>query len=49
MKNRRKTRTVMKGDVPVGSDHPISVQTMTKVDTADVEATDVTHPPNRGR
>ncbi|MEN8151976.1 MAG: flavodoxin-dependent (E)-4-hydroxy-3-methylbut-2-enyl-diphosphate synthase [Planctomycetota bacterium] len=38
MITRRKTRTVMKGDVPVGSDHPISVQTMTKVDTADVEA-----------
>jgi (E)-4-hydroxy-3-methylbut-2-enyl-diphosphate synthase len=38
MIRRRKTRTVMKGDVPVGSDHPISVQTMTKVDTADVEA-----------
>jgi len=37
MKNRRKTRTVMKGDVPVGSEHPVSVQTMTKVDTADVE------------
>ncbi|MHC4471534.1 MAG: flavodoxin-dependent (E)-4-hydroxy-3-methylbut-2-enyl-diphosphate synthase [Planctomycetota bacterium] len=35
---RRKTRTVMKGDVPVGSEHPISIQTMTKVDTADVEA-----------
>lgn len=38
MIERRKTRTVMKGDVPVGSDHPVSVQTMTKVDTADVEA-----------
>jgi len=27
----------MKGNVPVGGDHPVSVQTMTKVDTADVE------------
>jgi len=36
---RRRTRTVMKGNVPVGSDHPVSVQTMTKVDTADVTAT----------
>ena len=38
MIERRKTRTVMKGRVPVGGDHPVSVQTMTKVDTADVEA-----------
>jgi (E)-4-hydroxy-3-methylbut-2-enyl-diphosphate synthase len=29
----------MKGKVPVGGDHPVSVQTMTKGDTADVEAT----------
>ncbi|MCU0726079.1 MAG: flavodoxin-dependent (E)-4-hydroxy-3-methylbut-2-enyl-diphosphate synthase, partial [Planctomycetes bacterium] len=27
----------MKGPVPVGGDHPVSVQTMTKCDTADVE------------
>ena len=38
MIERRKTRTVMKGNVPVGSEHPPTVQTMTKVDTADVEA-----------
>ncbi len=39
MIERRKTRTVMKGEVPVGGDHPVSIQTMTKVDTSDVEKT----------
>ncbi len=29
----------MKGSVPVGGDHPVSVQTMTKTDTADVPTT----------
>ncbi len=28
----------MKGNVPVGGDHPVTVQTMTRGDTADVEA-----------
>lgn len=36
---RRKTRKVWVGDVPVGGDAPISVQTMTKVKTSDVDAT----------
>ncbi|MGQ9819263.1 MAG: flavodoxin-dependent (E)-4-hydroxy-3-methylbut-2-enyl-diphosphate synthase [Candidatus Kapaibacteriales bacterium] len=36
---RRKTRQVMVGNVPVGGGAPISVQTMTKTKTADVEAT----------
>ncbi|GBD31246.1 MAG: 4-hydroxy-3-methylbut-2-en-1-yl diphosphate synthase (flavodoxin) [Gemmatimonadales bacterium] len=36
---RRKTVTVRVGSVPVGSDHPIVVQSMTNTDTADVEAT----------
>ena len=37
--NRRKTRQIMVGDVPVGGDAPISVQTMTNTDTRDVAAT----------
>eukprot|EP00210_Caulerpa_lentillifera_P008348 g7962.t1 len=36
---RRKTRTCQIGKVPVGSDHPIALQTMTTTDTRDVEAT----------
>jgi len=36
---RRPTRRVMVGTVPVGGGTPISVQTMTKTKTADVEAT----------
>ena len=36
---RRKTRQIMVGDVPVGGDAPISVQTMTNTETCDVEAT----------
>eukprot|EP00441_Pelagodinium_beii_P019752 CAMPEP_0197654360 /NCGR_PEP_ID=MMETSP1338-20131121/38807_1 /TAXON_ID=43686 ORGANISM="Pelagodinium beii, Strain RCC1491" /NCGR_SAMPLE_ID=MMETSP1338 /ASSEMBLY_ACC=CAM_ASM_000754 /LENGTH=792 /DNA_ID=CAMNT_0043229801 /DNA_START=75 /DNA_END=2454 /DNA_ORIENTATION=- len=36
---RRKTRTVMVGDVPVGSEHAIATQTMTTTLTHDVEAT----------
>jgi (E)-4-hydroxy-3-methylbut-2-enyl-diphosphate synthase len=36
---RRRTVTVRVGDVPVGSEHPIVVQSMTNTDTADVEAT----------
>ncbi len=36
---RRKTRQIMVGKVPVGGDAPISVQSMTKTDTRDVEAT----------
>jgi (E)-4-hydroxy-3-methylbut-2-enyl-diphosphate synthase len=36
---RRPTSTVLVGDVPVGSDHPIVVQSMTNTDTADADAT----------
>lgn len=36
---RRKTRKLFIGKVPVGGDAPVSVQTMTKTKTADVEAT----------
>lgn len=36
---RRKTRTVMVGNVPLGSEHPIRIQTMTTSDTKDVAAT----------
>ena len=36
---RRKTRTVRVGDLLLGSEHPIRVQSMTKGDTADVTAT----------
>lgn len=36
---RRKTKTVYVGDIPVGGDSPVSVQTMTKTKTADVKAT----------
>ena len=36
---RRKSRQIMVGRVPVGGDAPISVQTMTNTDSADVRAT----------
>ncbi|XP_048491735.1 4-hydroxy-3-methylbut-2-en-1-yl diphosphate synthase (ferredoxin), chloroplastic isoform X2 [Beta vulgaris subsp. vulgaris] len=36
---RRKTCTVMVGDVAIGSDHPIRIQTMTTTDTKDVAGT----------
>ena len=36
---RRKSRQIMVGDVPVGGDAPISVQSMTNTPTSDVEAT----------
>jgi (E)-4-hydroxy-3-methylbut-2-enyl-diphosphate synthase len=36
---RRKTVTTYVGGVPVGSDHPIVVQSMTNTDTADAKAT----------
>lgn len=39
MIDRRKTVTVQVGDICVGSDHAIVVQSMTNTDTADVEAT----------
>ena len=36
---RRKSRQILVGHVPVGGDAPIPVQSMTKTDTRDVEAT----------
>eukprot|EP00850_Spirogloea_muscicola_P009080 SM000050S17005 [mRNA] locus=s50:351485:357286:- [translate_table: standard] len=36
---RRPTRTIMIGDVAVGSEHPIRIQTMTTTDTKDVKGT----------
>ena len=36
---RRKTRQIKIGSVPVGGDAPVSIQSMTNTDTADVEAT----------
>lgn len=36
---RRKTRQIMVGDVPIGGDAPIAVQSMTNTETTDVEAT----------
>ena len=37
--NRRKTRQIMVGNVAVGGDAPISVQSMTNTETCDIEAT----------
>ena len=36
---RRRTVTTLVGDVPVGSDYPVVVQSMTNTDTADVSGT----------
>jgi (E)-4-hydroxy-3-methylbut-2-enyl-diphosphate synthase len=36
---RRKSRQIMVGDVPVGGDAPISVQSMTNTETCDVDST----------
>ncbi|MPY72588.1 MAG: 4-hydroxy-3-methylbut-2-en-1-yl diphosphate synthase, partial [Alphaproteobacteria bacterium] len=36
---RRTSLTVMVGDIPVGSAHPVIVQSMTNTDTADADAT----------
>ena len=36
---RRETKTIIVGDVKIGSGNPISVQTMTKTDTRDVKST----------
>jgi len=36
---RRKSRQIMVGNVPVGGDAPIAVQSMTNTDTCDVAAT----------
>lgn len=39
MEARRKTRTIYVGRVPVGGKNPITVQSMTKTDTANVKST----------
>ncbi len=39
MKNRRISKTIQVGDVTVGGDAPITVQSMTKTDTRDAQAT----------
>jgi (E)-4-hydroxy-3-methylbut-2-enyl-diphosphate synthase len=39
IKPRRKTQTVMVGNVPLGGRHPVVVQSMTNTDTADAEGT----------
>jgi len=39
MINRRKTRQIWVGDIAVGGDSPVSVQSMTNTDTRDTEAT----------
>lgn len=36
---RKNSKTVYVGDVPVGGDHPIVVQSMTNTDTADIDET----------
>ena len=36
---RRKSRVVNIGDVPLGGDYPIRIQSMTTTDTMDTEAT----------
>ena len=36
---RRQTTTVHIGDVPIGSEHPVVIQSMTNTDTRDTEAT----------
>ncbi|MFN2365635.1 MAG: flavodoxin-dependent (E)-4-hydroxy-3-methylbut-2-enyl-diphosphate synthase, partial [Desulfurivibrionaceae bacterium] len=37
--DRKKSRRIMVGDVPIGDMAPIAVQSMTNTDTRDVEAT----------
>ena len=36
---RRKTRQIAVGSVKIGSDHPVSIQSMTNTDTSDIKAT----------
>ena len=36
---RRKSNKIMVGNIPVGGDSPITVQSMTNTNTADLEAT----------
>jgi (E)-4-hydroxy-3-methylbut-2-enyl-diphosphate synthase len=39
MENRKKTKTIYVGKVPIGGKNPIAVQSMTKTDTADIKST----------
>jgi (E)-4-hydroxy-3-methylbut-2-enyl-diphosphate synthase len=39
VQSRRKTKKILVGTVPVGGDSPISVQSMTKTDTRDIQST----------
>ncbi|MCL2234932.1 MAG: flavodoxin-dependent (E)-4-hydroxy-3-methylbut-2-enyl-diphosphate synthase [Defluviitaleaceae bacterium] len=39
MYNRRKSRVVRVGGVPIGGDYPVTIQSMTNTKTADVDAT----------
>ncbi|MGH7383182.1 MAG: flavodoxin-dependent (E)-4-hydroxy-3-methylbut-2-enyl-diphosphate synthase, partial [Candidatus Methylomirabilales bacterium] len=39
MRARRKTRQIQVGTLKIGGDAPVSVQSMTKTDTRNVEAT----------
>src|SRR3989337_2494284 len=39
MKARRKTRQIQVGTLKIGGDAPVSIQSMTKTDTRDVQAT----------
>lgn len=36
---RRKTHTVMVGGIPIGSEHPVVIQSMTNTPTRDIDAT----------
>ena len=36
---RKKTKTIMVGNIPVGGNNPISIQSMTNTDTCDVVST----------
>lgn len=39
LKNRRKTKTIHVGNIPIGGDNPIVVQSMTKTNTLDIKST----------
>jgi (E)-4-hydroxy-3-methylbut-2-enyl-diphosphate synthase len=39
LKHRRKTHTVMVGNVAIGAEHPVVIQSMTNTPTRDIEAT----------
>ena len=36
---RKKTKPIFVGNIGVGGDHPISIQSMTNTNTADIQAT----------